>query len=539
MDCFGFASQRLDKLIITEILCVVCPLGCNGYIPENIWSEFRGENIVLNSREVTRAVEELLAVKTTTDEFETQRDKDQAADHESAMDFERTRQARSFFETTIEPAFRNRFWQRFVDQSSRVPTNSIIRMDEIISDIQRMILTRISTDMAVPERIRSWLSSNNRIQILTETNHASYQVTLVESRQYLNSLTDVNMAAWRNFDYGAPQQPRTPKEGIWVKLLSPPLKLVDSLALIEQKLRCRLMLAYYYLAVTDREQAPTSEDFPTIDAVIEYRKGFFIGQLADICRAHSEPTEADDPSCYPGTIGRLSKMGNGHPVAQLPLDVSEQLPVIFNSIVARTIQVAFAHCDSYQKKNSLYEAITTFTSFNATEILRNTIAYTKDLLALRNNFILELGRSGGEHASTQHDTVVNIIAEINASLARSNSRILNGIEESKVNLMVLDCGSYAAGTIWHSLLSSFTVAERLQWDLANKVEVLQPKVEDRVESILDAYNMAVENVRQRLDKLPPPFRAKMMTPEGIHRRAIDQIISDEKYSAQWTEDNRA
>lgn len=100
----------------------------------------------------------------------------------------------------------------------------------------------------------------------------------------------------------------------------------------------------------DKDQAPTSEDFPTIDAVIEYRKGFFIGQLADICRAHSEPTEADDPSCYPGTIGRLSKMGNGHPVAQLPLDVSEQLPVIFNSIVARTIQVAFAHCASYQEK---------------------------------------------------------------------------------------------------------------------------------------------------------------------------------------------
>lgn len=175
-------------------------------------------------------------------------------------------------------------------------------------------------------------TTDDTVKVFIKRNHDKLlngdDTSLMErAREFFKSNRNINHIAWRAYDRFAPV-------GEWPNLLTPPLN--DStifaagvnenqteIDLISGSYDVRFRIALYYLALKDLAIKPLLHQ--------DVRESIFIGQIADIRRAHNanDTMSVDDPSCYPGTIGRIATMGAGHPELHVVDPVSEVSNVVF------------------------------------------------------------------------------------------------------------------------------------------------------------------------------------------------------------------
>ena len=175
-------------------------------------------------------------------------------------------------------------------------------------------------------------TTDENLQLFIKKNHekllsADDSSLMERAREFFKSNQNINHIAWRAYDPFAPV-------GEWPNLLTPPTKNATIFAagvdenqteidLISGSYDVRFRIALYYLALKDIDIKPLIPQ--------DVRESIFIGQIADIRRAHnSNDTHGiDDPSCYPGTVGRIATMGAGHPELQLVDPITELSHVVF------------------------------------------------------------------------------------------------------------------------------------------------------------------------------------------------------------------
>lgn len=391
-----------------------------------------------NSTQVIAITEQILNLRRIVEQNETRSIHRFIDNSETAMHTTRIKAATEHFNKIIQSNFSKAFWERLSlgQQHLRYgPIGEKICVTKILNEIRAFILDEIINSPRLETATTlKWLQENENRKILSDSTHPRHAELLIESRRYLNSLSNPCHIAWRNFDAGTITID-------WDNLFEGPHARHD----------CRLRLAYYYLVVRDSEQTP--------EAALN-GKGNFIRILADIRRAHNYVARlthrsTDSPSCPDGTLGRLAEIGKYHPTAALPLDPSEQLPRIFNSVFLHpTLREAFRSDGNYVEKTSLYKALLDL-HINAEAIATHRVSYSNDLLEKRNQFVKNLG------------DVRNVIDAIQKELValRCSRTVLDAQESQVASLMLLD-PSWRSGAeiIRDVFISSMSDEERIRWN---------------------------------------------------------------------------
>lgn len=164
-----------------------------------------------------------------------------------------------------------------------------------------------------------------------------------QAQAYFQSNTNPLHIAWRAYDASAPTVS-------WINLFTTPVDNsrhefgAGDKSTEEVTWDVRRRAAIYYLALQDKESATIPQ---------EDREAFFIGEIAEIRRAHNNGNQgADNPSCYPGTIGRIAKMGRGHSQL-LVIDPIEELSKVIQGLLQQRVN-EMAQNASPQKKELIY-----------------------------------------------------------------------------------------------------------------------------------------------------------------------------------------
>jgi hypothetical protein len=393
---------------------------------------------------------------------------------ESAMDpYLRAAATRKFY-GSIRPYCADRFWSYAEANGAAVRAQGVIVRDEpsppapaeisvhhadgnhmplgnnenlcieaIFLEIKRMILDKIIADRATDSVIRNWIATNK--EILLNPQHAQHANVMEQSRTasvtlsngtrirgYLASLQSVEQAAWRNFDILAPLSGFT-------NLMVGPRATPEVTRRIAYSYLIATDFAYRTENNRDPGRAPLPISVSAADAM--HIEANFIGQLADIRRAHNEGAggalQLDNTSCFPGTIGRMGKMGDRHPQAALAVNIIEFISLPFTAIMKRALTRGFSHCSDLQAKQALRDALL---YFKPGQIIDDTQEYSDELLDIRANFITSLG------------TEQQVIAEINTALLAGGESALIPALEARVRYMMRDCAFSVQG---ENIIDSF------------------------------------------------------------------------------------
>ena len=345
-------------------------------------------------------------------------------DVEDSVSIERTQLINSHFDKVIKKNFQKRFLE-----FGGKDLNEQQRIEAIFVEIKRLIFNDIlnQNDMFESKKIKEWLLANR--DALLNQNHKQHQEAMTQSRNYLNNTNNYRHAAWRNFDAGAP------KDGTWPNLF------VGAQA--GSRDHCRLMLAYYYLVVTDNTQ--TQEQ-------ISNGLNNLISELGVIRRAHRTPNNEDSPSCYSGTLGRLVEMGKYHPVAVFPLHYTEFLSEIMRDKLKIKLKEAFSECKSFHEKTILLEALKTFEDGDGlNKIATNQLNFSRSLLDIRYEFI------------SRFSSTSKLMEEINKELTvrkvvkKLDDKVAN--QKNKVNSMLYSVWKFARKDIEANFMESLTPEE--------------------------------------------------------------------------------
>ncbi len=195
-------------------------------------------------------------------------------------------------------------------------------LQKIEEEIRDMILNKIAADPNTSTAARSFINLN-RAELVKGNNKEKMD----KAREYFNSNEDNDHVAWRAYDKWAPVNAQG-----WPNLLTEtddetPVYAAGvgsehQMPLRTVSLDARTRVAHYYLGLTDDKVIPTLTK--------ENREAIFLGQIAEIRRAHNfgDARGADDPSCYPGTVGRIGPMGAGHPQLHIVNPVDEITKII-------------------------------------------------------------------------------------------------------------------------------------------------------------------------------------------------------------------
>jgi hypothetical protein len=201
------------------------------------------------------------------------------------------------------------------------PQKVFIYMRSLIRDMILKLILKETSDLALQDFIKQ-----NYDQLIEGNNND----LMDRARDLFSSNTNINHIAWRAFDRFAPVVE-------WHNLFMPPLEntKVFSAGIIEDASEIDLTeastdiiqrVSFYFIALNDKSIKPLMSH--------ENRETIFIGQIAEIMRAHNEKdiSGIDSPSCYPGTIGRIAGMGAGHPELQVVDPIDELSNIIFNML---------------------------------------------------------------------------------------------------------------------------------------------------------------------------------------------------------------
>ena len=241
---------------------------------------------------------------------------------ETSIEIALQNKASIFFEKIVKPRYDDKFWSHCARPNVKNETNKLLCIEAIIEKIKDFLLNYLIQDTDTPAHIKAWIRASKAI--LLNSMHQRHYVVTQESHHILNSVSQEAQIAWRNFDEYAPSNNE------WPNLLTTP-QFTDSNYVVYDmvegqrptkyaaKNQCRLTLAYYFLALMDDTLTVEQKNVVSTS---------FVGQLADIRRAHNKLDGVDDgrldnPSCFPGTLTRIAKMGDFHPFIELPPEPEE------------------------------------------------------------------------------------------------------------------------------------------------------------------------------------------------------------------------
>jgi len=417
-------------------------------------SKMAAASEIKNHQEVLAEATYVLDLKTAVDDAEALQNLQLEGQNESVMDRAAMGIANAHFNNVILKNFSEAFWaySPFGPQKRNKETQEIC-VQRILLQVRKCIFDQILKNTFETPRVKEWLRRNGNI--LLTPNHPNYEATLIESRQYLNEKNNHRHAAWRNFDEGAPL------ESCFHRMFLPTQKEEERIHsfsvagtesnLMGQRNDCRLRLAYYFLVAIDPTQAKEN---------IDMRISNLIDELYEITRAHNINTSIprkqqgeDDPSCYPGTLGRLAQCGKYHPIAVLPSDPLTLLPGIFKEHVNDGLQNRFAQCRTYKEKIELFKALRDFENYDGTsKIARNKIEYSKALLDIRRQFLEGLGNN-----KFLFENVINLT--LRAQRCPYVFSPTNIYHVSKLDLLRLNIWSFAYEDITRHFWQSLTTEE--------------------------------------------------------------------------------
>lgn len=395
---------------------------------------------------------------------------------EYAGDESLSRKANAHFQAVVEPALKDKF--------NRVQGNSPLdKVANIEKDIKAFLLAEIlATCKQNPSPRGNELIAyieNNRSALVEGRDQAIMQ----GMRQLATSNEDSAQIAWRAYDPGATYNRN------WENLLTPRMENTTvyttaaasggALSVRIASELARYRIAMYFLAIG------------------ELNKENFIQQIADMRRANAID-ERDCPSCYPGTIGRIGKLGAGHPRFQLP---PERREIIHQQISALTLK-QFSDMTANMKPddiNDLYQSLVMLGTLNAEDIIAGKVYYDEDWTGLRETFIGSLGATA------------TIKDRINAALKAENEPDLGPRDDPDFNKELKDI---AGGDTAMELGVRFKAAKaRLGADKSEEQKPAEPLM-------VNPYVITPTSVPAML----PPERKKTMMDNRMKRFIEFEIL---------------
>lgn len=321
---------------------------------------------------------------------------------------------RGHFEQVIKPHFTDVFKQ--------------LTLEGVESKMRQMFLEAIkeeAQEKGQDEKAKALLAFINTLSEEEKQKliQGQDEALMAKVREQFNDPGSIAQTAWRAYDKWAPVG------STWPNLLTPPLVGAD--APITFTVRTvgmeapttkmasdlsREMIAYSYLLVTD----PNDGD----DSMRATRKTAFIAKVAEIRRAHNEPTRGmDDPSCLPGTVSRAGDMWIAHSKSIIP-DAPKLLEEELRSLVLEKFQAT-----PKEEMDKLYNGLIIFNINTVQDIIKGKVDITPEDMQFRKQFLASLGSEAEIHQT------------VNQRLEARGSRALSDEEFSVyVPAMLTDIG---------------------------------------------------------------------------------------------------
>jgi ankyrin repeat protein len=422
-------------------------------------------------------------------------------DPESAMNKQMLEKADKHFDEVVWPHF-----EKVFDATPGETEKEKIQYIE--SQMRSAILARALQDESITPEIKAFIVQHREGLEKGSDNHAMK----VLREQYFNSISNVNHIAWRCLDREAPRV-------VWTNMMTSSL---DE----ENGLKVRKRAAVYFLAVMDKT-APDDK---------EMRISNFIGHLADIRRAHNkdEGPEGDNPSCLPGTLGRIADMGNYHPIAALPTDDITLFLKTYDTYVLENFKIeldkilSFNDHDMDMAESSLemlFYSLTGLSSQFAKEIIMGSREYEDYHLSERLRFFDVLAK--GKYQSEGLDAIereTKVLFE-----QQYPGRVISEEDRAQFMAALIDVGSeeraIKLGNIYSKYVDKEGLSEQEKEEILSKPG-FNPYEEGNDESVL--FNLFAKSLFE-FSKEP-----------DIAKKWIENMLSKEKdlknvTKEQWVE----
>ena len=310
-------------------------------------------------------------------------------DPETAMASEDVKAANLLFENTLAP-----YIEKKIQRESPKWGNSETCIDIIEKDLRGTLLDTIIEENKNNTEIIAFINKNR------EALKAGDDKELMDkARELFASATNEIEAvqiAWRAYDKFAPVKGGWPNlftlSNEQNEIFAGTAAATSTVAFKEAVSEVRRRVAYSYLATMDE---PGNLEFKSEGERQNYinnkdtRLFNIISKIAEIRRSHNEQlgdkTGVDDPSCYPGTIGRIGQMVLAHPhVKPLPTRAS-MIQVPLQRELASFIE-KYMQDKSLEELLQLKEALNLTGGFAAKNYLDNLFPYPQDLFEIRKAF---------------------------------------------------------------------------------------------------------------------------------------------------------
>lgn len=326
-------------------------------------------------------------------------------DPETAMAPDDVRSANIVFNEKLEPYIQEKYQSQFSAWGST--DDCLIHIEQMIRD---MLLDKLKEEAE--------LEGNTHIINFIEVNRETLkkgmdQSLMDEARQLFQSPKNVTQIAWRAYDRFAPVK------GGWPNLLTPSHQSeaifagvaadTSTIPMESATKEARRRSAYYFLAAIDDGTTLSFEndaDKKEFDNTKDSRLFNYIDKIAEIRRAHNDNLyDKDDPSCYPGTIGRIGLMGLGHPIAKTIETRSQIIQSVLQAQLFSFIHEAVGDKSAKELKGLQKSLLLRGDPRTASDLLDGKVPYSQDLLALRDALIQSF--RGKLEAAGGIDTLIN------------------------------------------------------------------------------------------------------------------------------------
>ncbi|MFI4938500.1 MAG: hypothetical protein ACHQJ6_08355, partial [Candidatus Berkiellales bacterium] len=268
----------------------------------------------------------------------------------------------------------------------------------------------------------------------------------------------------------------------------------------------RKRVAFYYLAL--QEQDPKKVTESRVD-----REGFFIGEIFETRRAHNfgDPEGKDDPSCYPGTVGRMVRMGRGHRDLVV-IDPIQELSSVIQSLLQQRVGEAMKDKDEKTQAKMYWSLLAANQDglkrmLTGENVLSEYQIPEEEWINFRQEIISSLG------------TIDEVFAEINQIFAKAEPKIRPLEEDEKVYVarQLLDINYKGVGQ---------NVAEKYRH--LSEVELVKPDSSKKTQGInpIEAQQILSEILKEVKFEKKLQFIATIsrlcVTKEGC-REAIEKV----------------
>jgi len=318
--------------------------------------------------------------------------------NETAMDASLTHRATLYFENTVKPGVKEQF--------DKVAGNSEMeKVANIERDIKGFILDEIAKNCQMAKKDDE--QSQKMLSFIKTHREAlidGKDKTILKQMIGMTSNDDIAHLAWRAYD------PNVTRDTVWEPLLC-----ADYAGKSDRKASndIRTRVAMYFLGKPDSNS--------------------FIGQLAGMERVleHSNTNDTTDSfSCYPGCVGRVSRMGEqSNNFLQLPPSRHEKMLKFLEQHIYKQYSDKLKQLDEEQQENLFY-GLTGLTPNTALDIMDDKFdqRFPSAWLAARKQFIQELG------------SIEDLQNQINALFAQENEPPLTPAERFNLEWELTNIG---------------------------------------------------------------------------------------------------